>query len=361
MNISYQLCKHWIAIISFSMAAILIKCRSEESVFHAQHKIFSLICTLDWDPDYRQYRGLEGNIDAALFVPTTNCAPLCTGNTFFFSVSKILLIKNLTKTVDFFSKTDTKILSTVSHKSPEKWSLHFETDLSRGFKIRGFKHYKRCQCMSFSFIQRSYVYYQIGTPGTSGLLQRQPISQVFQGLPNHIDAATLWTKNDKAFFFKGKSLFMNKGICQTWMNTWQNIWKFPSKLHHRFHYPCSNFTGVYLFTAGGVGVPLTRGSGWCLWPWGWGGGQGGLPFYTEESAIFQKIGYPRIWKYGQCAVDTHHTGMHSCFLSFYKMLHHGTHALSLVYKSTERCHPIVPANHMYRETVALFIKFLEHG
>ena len=53
--------------------------------------------------------------------------------------------------------------------------------------------------------QGSYVYYQTGTDGTSGSVQRLQISQVFQGLPNDIDAATLWTGNNKAYFFKGKS------------------------------------------------------------------------------------------------------------------------------------------------------------
>ena len=53
--------------------------------------------------------------------------------------------------------------------------------------------------------QGSYVYYQTGTDGTSGSVQRLQMSQVFQGLPNDIDAATLWTGNNKAYFFKGKS------------------------------------------------------------------------------------------------------------------------------------------------------------
>ena len=81
------------------------------------------------------------------------------------------------------------------------------------------------------FIQGSYVYFQIGTHGTPGLLQRYRISQVFQGLPNDIDAATLWSRNNIAFFFKGKSFFMKEGNFQTWMNTRQDIWKFPSKPH----------------------------------------------------------------------------------------------------------------------------------
>ena len=57
----------------------------------------------------------------------------------------------------------------------------------------------------FILFQGSYVYYQTGTAGTSGSLQRQPISQVFLGLQDNIDAATLWTGNGKAYFFKGKS------------------------------------------------------------------------------------------------------------------------------------------------------------
>ena len=65
---------------------------------------------VDWDPQYNTYRGLQGNFDAVLFVPTSNCVPQCIGSTFFFSVSKTLAIKKLNERIDFFFKKPQKIL-----------------------------------------------------------------------------------------------------------------------------------------------------------------------------------------------------------------------------------------------------------
>ncbi len=40
--------------------------------------------------------------------------------------------------------------------------------------------------------------------GTQGYVNYpQSISDVFPGLPSHIDAATIWTGNNKLYFFKG--------------------------------------------------------------------------------------------------------------------------------------------------------------
>ena len=81
---------------------------------------------VDWDLDYNQYRGFEGNIDAALFVPTTNCEPQCIGNTFFFSVSKTHIIKKINKTIDFFQKLTQSTICSITEIFLE---LHFETTL----------------------------------------------------------------------------------------------------------------------------------------------------------------------------------------------------------------------------------------
>ena len=47
------------------------------------------------------------------------------------------------------------------------------------------------------------MYTQEGTTGTSGQVTKRLIRDLFPGLPDNIDAATIWTGNNKAYFFKG--------------------------------------------------------------------------------------------------------------------------------------------------------------
>ena len=44
--------------------------------------------------------------------------------------------------------------------------------------------------------------------GTEGYVNYpQAISDVFPGLPPNVDAATVWTGNNKLYFFKGNTVF----------------------------------------------------------------------------------------------------------------------------------------------------------
>ena len=44
--------------------------------------------------------------------------------------------------------------------------------------------------------------------GTDGYVNyAQTISDVFPGLPPNVDAATVWTGNNKLYFFKGNAVF----------------------------------------------------------------------------------------------------------------------------------------------------------
>ena len=55
-------------------------------------------------------------------------------------------------------------------------------------------------------MQGSYVYTQRNSAGTYGQVTKRLIRDAIVGLEDNIDAATLWTGNDKAYFFKGTDL-----------------------------------------------------------------------------------------------------------------------------------------------------------
>ena len=62
--------------------------------------------------------------------------------------------------------------------------------------------------LSLYFLQGPYVYIMDEGYGTEGYVNYpQAISNVFPGLPPNVDAATVWTGNNKLYFFKGNAVF----------------------------------------------------------------------------------------------------------------------------------------------------------
>ena len=58
--------------------------------------------------------------------------------------------------------------------------------------------------INFFHLKGRYVYIMEDGYGTDGYVNyAQAIGDVFPGLPPNMDAATVWTGNDKLYFFKG--------------------------------------------------------------------------------------------------------------------------------------------------------------